>query len=105
MVVEVDRRGKNLISHVYSLVSVLMRLLTISLLLYYIDDAAEVKDALTKFTYRNTFPNVFIDGRSIGGSDELVLMHTNGRLTDMLIEAGVLDDSDSLNHDISRPAL
>jgi glutaredoxin len=68
------------------------------------DDADEVKDALIKFTYRNTFPNVFIDGRSIGGSEELAIMHTNGRLKDLLIEAGVLDYEPS-NYDISRPAL
>lgn len=70
------------------------------------DDAEEVKDALIKFTYRNTFPNVFIDGRSIGGSEELAIMHTNGRLKDLLIEAGVLDDYEpSKYYDIPRPAL
>jgi glutaredoxin len=69
------------------------------------DDADEVKDALIKFTYRNTFPNIFIDGRSIGGSEELAIMHTNGRLKDLLIEVGVLDDYEPSNHDISRPAL
>ncbi|RIA90981.1 thioredoxin-like protein [Glomus cerebriforme] len=66
------------------------------------DDSDEFKQALIKSTYRNTFPNVFIDGRSIGGSDELALLHTNGRLSEILVEAGVLDIQ---NHEISRPAL
>ncbi|RGB36851.1 thioredoxin-like protein [Rhizophagus diaphanus] len=69
------------------------------------DDADEFKKALIKSTYRSTFPNIFIDGKSIGGSDELATMHSNGRLSEILVDAGVLDSSEILNHEIFRPSL
>ncbi|GES98294.1 thioredoxin-like protein [Rhizophagus clarus] len=69
------------------------------------DDADEFKQALIKTTYRSTFPNVFIDGKSIGGSDELAIMHSNGRLSEILVDAGVLDSSETQNHEIFRPSL
>ncbi|RHZ81984.1 hypothetical protein Glove_115g6 [Diversispora epigaea] len=55
-------------------------------------DEEEVKKALIKFTHRETFPNVFIDGKPIGGSDELAILHTNGQLKELLIESGALFD-------------
>lgn len=36
----------------------------------------------------NTVPQVFIDGRHIGGSDELVDLDLDGRLDDLLAAAG-----------------
>lgn len=72
---------------------------------FFIDDADEFKQALIKSTYRSTFPNIFIDGKSIGGSDELATMHSNGRLSEILVDAGVLDSSEILNHEIFRPSL
>ncbi|CAI2177893.1 4080_t:CDS:2 [Funneliformis geosporum] len=56
------------------------------------DDADEVKQTLIKFTYQSTFPNIFVDGRSIGGSEDLVIMHLSGRLEELLMDAGVLID-------------
>ncbi|KAJ2311122.1 hypothetical protein H4S01_002966 [Coemansia sp. RSA 2610] len=43
-------------------------------------DPAETKQALGRISARFTFPNVFVDGQSIGGSDELSQMHANGEL-------------------------
>lgn len=56
------------------------------------DDADEVKQTLIKFTYQSTFPNIFINGRSIGGSEDLAIMHISGRLEELLIEANILTD-------------
>ena len=55
------------------------------------DDAEDVKLALFKFTYQATFPNIFIDGRSVGGSEELAILHKNGHLKELLLDAGELD--------------
>jgi glutaredoxin len=68
------------------------------------DDADEIKQILTKFTYQSTFPNIFINGISIGGSEELAIMNMNGRLQELLAETGVLDDSD-LHYDVIHSAL
>lgn len=50
----------------------------------YIDDAAQVKQLLGELTGRDTFPNVFVNGFSIGGANELGHMHKNGRLREIL---------------------
>lgn len=47
-------------------------------------DPAEVKEALGKISGRFTFPNVFIDGESIGGFDDLQEQHANGELVQLL---------------------
>ncbi|CAG8447552.1 462_t:CDS:2 [Acaulospora morrowiae] len=60
----------------------------------------EVKEALTRFTYLNTLPSIFVDSVPIGDSEELSIMHKDGRLEKLLIDAGVLDD-----HELSHPAL
>ncbi|PIA18742.1 thioredoxin-like protein [Coemansia reversa NRRL 1564] len=44
----------------------------------------EVKAALGRVSARLTFPNIFVDGYSIGGSDELSMMHEKGDLALML---------------------
>jgi len=57
------------------------------------DDAEDVKMALFKFTYQATFPNIFVNGRSLGGSEELVILSTTGKLEELLIEAGAVKDT------------
>jgi len=42
---------------------------------------------LTRLTGRNTFPNVILRGKSIGGSDDIVAMHKDGRLRQLLEKA------------------
>ncbi|RIB28569.1 thioredoxin-like protein [Gigaspora rosea] len=55
-------------------------------------DMEEIQRVLFQFTRREIIPNVFVDGMSIGGSNELATMHKNGKLKKVLIEAGVLDN-------------
>ncbi|KAJ2135505.1 hypothetical protein IW136_004251 [Coemansia sp. RSA 678] len=43
-------------------------------------DPIEVKEVLGKISAHFTFPNIFIDGQSIGGNDELRELHTSGEL-------------------------
>jgi len=52
-------------------------------------DSAHIKTLLIRLTHRSTFPNVILHGRSIGGSDELIRLHEEGRLRNMLEKAGV----------------
>lgn len=49
-----------------------------------IDDALDVKHALGEWTGRDTFPNVFLGGESIGGANELIKLHQSGELRRML---------------------
>ncbi|KAJ2009357.1 hypothetical protein GGI04_000524 [Coemansia thaxteri] len=53
-------------------------------------DPMEVKAALGKVSGLLTFPNVFIDGLSIGGSDDLQAKHESGELARLLKKAGLL---------------
>ncbi|KAJ2465882.1 hypothetical protein GGI03_002418 [Coemansia sp. RSA 2337] len=53
-------------------------------------DPMEVKAALGKISGRLTFPNIFVDGRSIGGSDDLQAQHTSGELVKLLQKAGLI---------------
>ncbi|KAG6375501.1 pre-mRNA splicing factor component-domain-containing protein [Boletus reticuloceps] len=52
-------------------------------------DSTHIKTLLIRLTDRSTFPNVILHGRSIGGSDELIRLHEEGRLRDVLEKAGV----------------
>ena len=49
-----------------------------------------VQALLNSFTGRRTVPNVFINGKSIGGGDETVALHRNGELGGMLLLANAL---------------
>jgi glutaredoxin len=55
-----------------------------------IADADKIKEYLTKKTGRSTFPNVFIDGKSIGGGTELASMDSEGSLSKLLHKAGLI---------------
>ena len=44
---------------------------------------------LTRLTGRSTFPNVILRGKSIGGSDDIVTMHEDGHLRQLLEKAGL----------------
>lgn len=41
---------------------------------------------------RNTVPQIFINGRHIGGSDDLVALDQNGDLDPLLKDGGMLND-------------
>ncbi|KAI9495656.1 thioredoxin-like protein, partial [Zychaea mexicana] len=47
-------------------------------------DAVEVKRVLGENTGRDTFPNVFVNGQSIGGATELGRFDRSGRLKEIL---------------------
>ncbi|KAI9504633.1 thioredoxin-like protein [Coemansia spiralis] len=53
-------------------------------------DPNAVKEALGRISAQFTFPNIFIDGQSIGGSDDLVQKHQNGELAALLRERGLI---------------
>lgn len=53
------------------------------------DDSDLIKSVLTRLTHHSTFPNVFISGKSIGGSDDLQHLHASGELVTTLDSAGV----------------
>lgn len=49
-------------------------------------DAADVKQILGDLTGRYTFPNVFVNGQSIGGADEVTRLHRTGELRELLVK-------------------
>ncbi|KAI9437613.1 thioredoxin-like protein [Lactarius indigo] len=51
------------------------------------DDGDFIKAVLTRLTGRNTFPNVILRGKSIGGSDDIAAMHKDGRLRQVFEKA------------------
>jgi glutaredoxin len=51
-------------------------------------DTGDIKALLGRLTGHSTWPNVFIAGRHIGGSDDLQHVSTEGLLKGMLAEAG-----------------
>ena len=53
------------------------------------DDGDFIKAVLTRLTGRSTFPNVILRGKSVGGSDDIVAMHEDGRLRQLFEKAGL----------------
>ncbi|KAJ8083858.1 hypothetical protein AAF712_000776 [Marasmius tenuissimus] len=53
------------------------------------DDATQVKAILTRLTDRDTFPNVIVNGKSIGGSDTIQNLHKEKQLKAIFEKAGV----------------
>jgi len=53
------------------------------------DDAGTVKELLMRLTGHGTFPNVIVQRKSIGGSDDLTRLHGSGELVQVLAAAGV----------------
>lgn len=45
-----------------------------------------IQDTLSKMTGQWTVPNIFINGRSIGGCDDLNILHAKGQLEEILAE-------------------
>jgi glutaredoxin 3 len=53
------------------------------------DDGGFIKTVLTRLTGRSTFPNAILRGKSIGGSDEIAMMHKDRRLRQLFEDAGL----------------
>jgi glutaredoxin-related protein len=54
-----------------------------------VDDADTVKALLMRLTGHGTFPNVIVQHKSLGGSDDLARLHDSGELVKLLETAGV----------------
>lgn len=54
------------------------------------DDMDEIQDYMKQLTGARSVPRVFIAGKCIGGGDESMALHRNGKLGGMLKEAGAL---------------
>jgi len=61
------------------------------------DDGDLIKLILKRLTGRATFPNVIIKGTSIGGSDDVHALDSEGKLKAIFEEAGVLVQGDVSN--------
>nr|QSX72228.1 glutaredoxin 5 [Halisarca dujardinii] len=65
---------------------------------YNILEDPEFKEAVKKHSDWPTFPQVYVDGEFIGGSDVLLQLHQNGELVDELTKIGhksaLLDSED-----------
>ncbi|KAJ1647545.1 hypothetical protein J3B02_003118 [Coemansia erecta] len=53
-------------------------------------DPAAIKAALGAVSGHLTFPNIFVDGKSLGGSDDLASMHKSGELAQLLREKSLI---------------
>ncbi|KAJ4830787.1 Glutaredoxin-C4 [Turnera subulata] len=53
------------------------------------DDGSDIQDALSEIVGRRTVPQVFIDGKHIGGSDDTVEAYETGELAKLL---GISED-------------
>ncbi|KAG2568741.1 glutaredoxin-C6-like [Panicum virgatum] len=58
-------------------------------------DGAELQDALKEWTGQRTVPNVFINGKHIGGCDDTMALNNDGKLVSLLTEAGAIKGSTS----------
>ncbi|XP_020593264.1 glutaredoxin [Phalaenopsis equestris] len=53
-------------------------------------DGSEIQSALAAWTGQRTVPNVFISGKHIGGCDNVMEKHNEGKLVPLLTESGAL---------------
>jgi len=58
-------------------------------------DGPELQDALKEWTGQRTVPNVFINGKHIGGCDDTMALNNDGKLVALLTEAGAIAGSTS----------
>lgn len=54
------------------------------------DDARDIQGVLGQLTGASTVPRVFINGKFVGGGDDIDRLHRSGKLKDMLVSAGAL---------------
>ncbi|CAE7315869.1 unnamed protein product [Symbiodinium sp. KB8] len=53
-------------------------------------DGSQIQSALAAVTGQRTVPNVFVNGKSIGGGDETAYLHSSGKLRELLVECGAI---------------
>lgn len=49
-----------------------------------IEDGSEIQEYLKEISGQSTVPNIYIDGKHIGGSSDLQSLETNGKLSSLL---------------------
>ena len=54
----------------------------------------EMRDALKRYSNWPTYPQLYVGGELVGGSDIITEMHQNGELQAVLQEAGVVEASE-----------
>ena len=78
-IIEVDLRGTSLTNPIA----------TLALTFLSLDDADLIKALLTRLTSHSTFPNIILRGKSLGGSEDLQALHSQGKLRKVLEEGGL----------------
>ncbi|KAI3895350.1 hypothetical protein MKX03_025765 [Papaver bracteatum] len=58
-------------------------------------DGDDLQAALLEWTEQRTVPNVFIGGKHVGGCDSVTALHQQGKLVNMLTEAGAIGNNSS----------
>ena len=53
-------------------------------------DGSQIQSALAAVTGQRTVPNVFVNGKSIGGGDETAYLHSSGKLRELLVGCGAI---------------
>lgn len=49
-----------------------------------IENESEIQKELFKLTHQSTVPNIFINGRHVGGNSDLQALHQKGELLDLV---------------------
>ena len=62
------------------------------------DNTSEYQDALQELTGRRTVPNTFINGKSVGGCDDIIALHSSGQLAKLLLQGQQARDAFDPNH-------
>ncbi|KAH6779480.1 Glutaredoxin family protein [Perilla frutescens var. hirtella] len=60
------------------------------------DDGGKIQDALSEIVGRRTVPQVFINGKHLGGSDDTVEAYENGELAKLLGIDDAVDEEEEL---------
>jgi glutaredoxin-related protein len=53
-----------------------------------LEDNQEIKQLLARLTHHSTFPNILVNGRSIGGSETLAQLYSEKKLGPLFLKAG-----------------
>ena len=72
--------------------------LSLSLSFTHTDNTSEYQDALQELTGRRTVPNIFISGKSVGGCDDIIALHSSGQLARLLLQGQQARDPTDPNH-------
>ena len=64
----------------------------------HIDNMSDYQDALKELTGRRTVPNVFINGKSVGGCDDVIGLHSSGQLGRLILDGQQARDPVDPNH-------